>query len=356
MQSDLQIFLDTTEHRKPERILYYFTLTDDIGRRITDYLKGADFKQHYNLFIPYDIYPQRPSNVVPPDYSRYWENEHLSPATRINSIGVAEVPGDFYHFWRYLSPLSKANSLRDIEKYPIEDMSTWDMSYMSETVERAHAQGQTVRGWVGHIYENAWQIRGYEQFLMDMIERPSWAQCLLDKLAEQCLVRAKAYAKADVDWIQCGDDVANQNTLMFSPLLWEKMIYSKWKEIWHNVKLINKNARIWYHSDGNIIDIIGKLVDAGVNILNPLQPECLDIDSVYRSYGRHLTFDGCIGTQTTMPLGTPDDVRARVREVIKKYGQNGGLILSPTHILEPEVPIENIEAFVNACKDFAKGL
>lgn len=86
--------------------------------------------------------------------------------------------------------------------------------------------------------------------------------------------------------------------------------------------------------------------------MNPVQPECVDIDAIYQKYGNHLTFDGTIGTQTTMPFGTPKEVKKRVREVINKYGQNGGLIVSPTHVLEPEVPLSNIEAFAEACMEY----
>jgi uroporphyrinogen decarboxylase len=83
-----------------------------------------------------------------------------------------------------------------------------------------------------------------------------------------------------------------------------------------------------------------------------LQPECLDVDEVHRRWGNRLTFDGCMGTQSTMPFGTPAQVRMRVKECVAKYGRKGGLILAPTHTLEPEVPIANVEAFVEACREF----
>jgi uroporphyrinogen decarboxylase len=130
------------------------------------------------------------------------------------------------------------------------------------------------------------------------------------------------------------------------------MMLVRWRRVWQAVKEINPNCAIRYHSDGNIIDIVGDLIEAGVDILNPLQPECLDVDAIHDRYGDRLTFDGCIGTQSTMPFGTADDVRARVREVIDRYGPNGGLIISPTHVLEPEVPIENIDALFQAVREY----
>jgi uroporphyrinogen decarboxylase len=82
-----------------------------------------------------------------------------------------------------------------------------------------------------------------------------------------------------------------------------------------------------------------------VDILNPVQPECLDADAIHRRYGKRLSFDGTIGTQSTMPFGTVDEVRRVVRRNREKLGYDGALVLAPTHVLEPEVPLENIEAF-----------
>jgi uroporphyrinogen decarboxylase len=105
---------------------------------------------------------------------------------------------------------------------------------------------------------------------------------------------------------------------------------------------------VFYHSDGNILPIIPELIEIGVDILNPIQPECMDPAELKRMYGDKLSFWGTIGTQTTMPFGTPDDVRNEVCERIATVGKGGGLFLSPSHILEPEVPWANIEAFVEA--------
>jgi uroporphyrinogen decarboxylase len=110
-------------------------------------------------------------------------------------------------------------------------------------------------------------------------------------------------------------------------------------------------VRIWYHSDGNIAEIIPELIEIGVDILNPVQPECMDLVRLKQDFGDRLVFDGTIGTQSTMPFGTPEDVRTVVRDRIAKLGGDGALILSPTHVLEPEVPIENIRAFFDAAAE-----
>jgi len=350
MMTDLENFRATVNHERPGRILFHADFVPDLHRRVIEHIGTKDISGHYGMSRTASVSMKRPEGVEPPDYSKY--HPDLPEKATITDLGVGWVPGDFYHFWEYVSPLRNATSLSEIENYPIEDQSGWDCSHMKAEVDQAHADGRYVIGFVGHNYEDAWQIRGNEQFLMDMIDQPAWAQCLFDRIGAANKNRAVQYAKAGVDLLMCGDDIANQNSMMFSPDVWRKMLLPVWRDAWQAVKEISTDSKIWYHSDGSIMPAVGDLVEAGVDILNPLQPECLDVDEVHRRYGQRVTFDGCIGTQTTMPFGTPDDVRNRVKEVIDKYGRNGGLMVSPTHDLEPEVPLANIDAFCEACREY----
>jgi uroporphyrinogen decarboxylase len=352
MHTDWNDFLATTEHRRPGRILYHGGFTEDLRRRVIEHIGTEDIGGHYGFCASHYLSLKRPEGRPGPDFSQYWEGSALPEGTSINGYGVAMVPAQFYHFWGYVSPLRNATSLAEIERYPIEDVADWGASHLAGEVEAAHADGKIAIGFVGHMYETAWQIRGYEQFLLDTIERPSWAECLLQRLAESNMIKARAFARAGVDVLQCGDDVANQNAMMFSPDTWRSLIHSRWARLWRLVKELRPQARIWYHSDGNIESIVPELVEAGLDILNPVQPECLDTDAIHRRFGRRLTFDGCIGTQSTMPFGTPSDVRARVKEAIEKYGRDGGLMIAPTHVLEPEVPLANIDALFEACREY----
>jgi uroporphyrinogen decarboxylase len=352
MSTDLEVFRATVEHRRPARILYGFGCTPDLDRRLKEHVGGQDYGAHYGTFRPCGVGLKRPADRKPIDYSRYWEAQKLPEGTKLDESGVAMAPSGFYHFWGYISPLRNATSISEIEDYPLDDLAAWDASHMPGEVAKAHAAGRVAVGWIGHMYETSWQIRGYEPFLLDMIERPAWAEAMLEKLFRMNLVKAVACAKAGVDMIHCGDDVANQKAMTFSPDLWRTMMLSRWRKVWREFKALHPAGKVWYHSDGNVAAIVGELIEAGVDILNPVQPECLDVDALHRRYGNRLCFDGLIGTQSTMPWGTPQDVRSRVKEIIEKYGRSGGLLVSPTHVLEPEVPIANIEAMCDACREF----
>ncbi|MFB3893416.1 MAG: uroporphyrinogen decarboxylase family protein [Phycisphaerae bacterium] len=359
MATDLEVYLDTVAHRRPARVLYSAGFTPDLENRLAAHIGAAESEykysaiaRHYGLWTPVHLPTRRPEGLPKCDYSRYWEGQELPKGTTFNGFGVAMVPSGFYHFWGYISPLRNATSLKDIEDFPMDDMTGWDFSHMGEIAAKAHAEGKVVSTFCGHMYENAWQIRGYEQFLLDMIERPAWAECLLERLFQNNMAVSRGIARAGADILATGDDVANQNALMFSPDLWRKMILSRWSRIWQEAKSICPTIKTWYHTDGNVAAIIPEMIEGGLDILNPVQPECLDADAIHKRFGKRLCFDGCIGTQSTMPWGTPADVRARVREVIDKYGRDGGLFIAPTHVLEPEVPIANIEALFDESRRY----
>ena len=94
-----------------------------------------------------------------------------------------------------------------------------------------------------------------------------------------------------------------------------------------------------------------ELIEVGVDILNPVQPECMDAAEISRRHAAQLGLSGMVGTQTTMPFGTPDDVRRRVREIAALHLDHGArVMIAPTHVLEPEVPFENILALVEETK------
>ena len=181
---------------------------------------------------------------------------------------------------------------------------------------------------------------------------PEWAEYILDQFCDNNLCTATAAARHGYDTIQIGDDIANQNALMFSPETWRTFMKPRWAKVIAAARDIKPDIHVWYHSDGNVSEVLDELVEIGIDILNPVQPECMDPFAIRKRYGKRLAFDGCVGTQTTFPFGTPDDMRRVIRELGEGLdARNGGLMLSPTHVLEPEVPAENIVAFFEACDE-----
>ena len=119
---------------------------------------------------------------------------------------------------------------------------------------------------------------------------------------------------------------------MITPLLLKKII--------DEVKKINPEVIVFYHSCGFVEPLIPHLIEAGIDVLNPIQSECMDFEEIYRKYGDKISFHGTIGTQTVMPHGTPKEVKETVWRNLDIAGDKGGLFVAPTHLLEPEVPFE----------------
>ena len=101
-----------------------------------------------------------------------------------------------------------------------------------------------------------------------------------------------------------------------------------------------------------MVPFIEDLIEAGIDVLNPVQPECMNFEELFQEYGKRLSFSGTLGTQTLMPFGTPEDIKNEIKNILDFVGPKGGLLICPTHVLEPEVPVENIVAFIDACKAY----
>ncbi len=151
-----------------------------------------------------------------------------------------------------------------------------------------------------------------------------------------------------MDIIITGDDIAGQNGLLMSLETWREFLKPRLAATVQAVKRANPATKVFYHSDGNVEPAVPELIEAGIDILNPVQPECMEPAAIKRKYGDRLSFWGTVSVQRTMPFGTPDEVRAEVQARIRDVGRGGVLILAPAHVLGPETPWENIVAFFEA--------
>ncbi|NQT92606.1 MAG: hypothetical protein HQ559_07590 [Lentisphaerae bacterium] len=285
-----------------------------------------------------------------PDFSHYFPDRKDGENGFIISGGVGYQDHGSYHFTEMIAPLRNAESFSDIEQFAYGDNSNWSDEAMKSFGAEAQASGKAASAFCGSIFEGAWHIRGQAEFLADMILNPDWAEYIMDRTAANLRNCVVAAAKAGYDRVALSDDVATQTAMMMSPELWRAMIKPRLAGVIDAARSVKPDIHVWLHSDGNLSAILDDIVEVGVTILNPVQPECVDPLAIRKRYGKNLAFDGCVGTQTTFPFGSVADVRARVRELIEGLdGLNGGLTLSPTHALEPEVPAENIIAFFDEC-------
>ena len=138
---------------------------------------------------------------------------------------------------------------------------------------------------------------------------------------------------------------------MMSEALYDRFLFPRLSSVIQAAREINPAILIFYHSCGYITPFIPRLIEAGIDVLNPVQPECMDFAEIHAQFGDRLSFYGTIGTQTTMPFGTEEEVREAVKRNLDIAGEKGGLLVAPTHMLEPEVPWRNVKAYIQACRE-----
>jgi len=261
--------------------------------------------------------------------------------------------GASLHFTRMRHPLAGDITMDDLAAYPFP-------AFMRENGEAQRAQAEAIKAAgfaaIGDmpctVWETAWYMRGMEDLMVDMAEGDEKAAFLLDTVTAQSVEQASAYARAGVDILALGDDIGMQRAPLMSLAMYREWLKPRLARVIAAAREIKPDVLIQYHSCGYAEPFIGDLIEIGVDILNPVQPESMSFAEIHAKYGNRLSFNGTLGTQTIMPFGTPEDVRRTVFEHLDIAGEKGGLLVCPTHMVEPEVPWENIAAYFEACKAY----
>jgi len=250
--------------------------------------------------------------------------------------------------------LEEAETVEDIEAYPLPDfLANYRWKHVQEEVAEFHRRDLAVMGAMSMtLFEVAWGVRGFENFLIDMLENKEMARVLLDGITEIRCGMARIFAEAGVDVLRLGDDVGTERGMMIGRATWAEWLKPRLAKVIKSAREIRPDILVFYHSDGDCRAVIPELIEIGIDILNPVQPECMDPAEIKMLYGDRLAFWGTIGTQTTMPFGTPDDVKREVITRIETVGKGGGLLLGPSHLLQDEVPWDNVLAFFEAVEKY----
>ncbi|UCF44120.1 MAG: hypothetical protein JSV99_04145 [Planctomycetota bacterium] len=243
-----------------------------------------------------------------------------------------------------------------IDSYQAADPNRPELYAEAERVIKEYKDEYWIVGvTVTTIWETAWALRGYERMLMDLVVNRDLVGRILDIPNQYHLAAAKRLVEMGVDMIWVGDDVGGQESMLISPGLWREIFKPRMSTFIGTLREINPEIKIAYHSDGNIYPIIGDLIEVGVDVLNPIQPACMDPAKVKKDFGEKLCFWGTMDEQHTLPFGSPSDVEEEVRERLKTIGKDGGLIIGPTHNIQIDTPLENFWAMVNTIRETPYG-
>jgi uroporphyrinogen decarboxylase len=263
------------------------------------------------------------------------------------------VKGHYYDMLK--RPLEEAETIRDITNFPWPDpvdparfaaLKQRADKYVFED-KKAYILGRQYAG----IWETALWMSGFEKFFCDMMLNEEFAHALMDKITElkmQYWEKALESVGENVLVVSEADDLATQNSLLCSVDLYKKIVHPYHKKLFSFIKKKAKNkVYIFYHTCGAVKPLIPFLIDEGVDILNPVQVNAVDMDTkmLKREFGKDLTFwGGGVDTQHVLPFGTPEEVREEVKRRMEDLAPGGGFVFSAVHNVQSDVPPENFMA------------
>ncbi len=247
-------------------------------------------------------------------------------------------------------PLAQA-TLDDLERYPWPDpLAPARFAGLAEEAAALKTSSYAVVGNLGwtEIFGVAWYLRGFENFMIDLVANQDFAHALMRRITDFQKARYARFlelASGSIDVILFCDDMGGEDGLFLSPRTYREMIKPYHAELLQLVKSRTK-ARIMFHSCGSVVALLDDFIEIGLDILNPVQVAARGMDTaeLKRRYGRRISFWGAIDTQQVLPRGTPDDVRAEVRRRIADLARGGGFVVAPVHVVQADVPPENVIA------------
>ena len=222
------------------------------------------------------------------------------------------------------------------------------------TIAADHDQHFVVPNFGFALFERAWSLRGFDNFLMDLVSDPDYAAELLERITTIQLFLIKRFIDLGVHGCHFGDDYGAQKNMLFSPKVWRQLIKPRLARMFASFR--EAGLPILMHSDGQIGEILPDLVELGLTAFNPVQPEVIELTWLRKTFGDKLAYYGGISTQTILPQGTPNGVLNAVKDCATVLApDNTGLILAPSHRLMQDIPLENIEAMLAAFHELGVG-
>lgn len=220
--------------------------------------------------------------------------------------------------------------------YRFEDIASW--------CEKQKSHYRII--WIGDLWERATFMRGMENLLLDTVLHPEFVMDLLRGIADYILGTMEIlFDRFEFEAIALSDDYGTQKGMLIAPELWRKFIKPLLKEIYGYAQ--KKGKKVFHHSCGNILPIIPDLIELGLDILHPIQPEAMDIFYLKKEFGMELCFCGGISTQDILVRAKPQKIREEVKRLKKMMGKGGGYILEPGITIQADVPPENLYAMID---------
>ncbi|KPK65372.1 MAG: hypothetical protein AMK73_03170 [Planctomycetes bacterium SM23_32] len=329
-----QRVLAALNHEQPDKVPYHVGFTQRMHERMAAFYGDSDFAAGLgNCLLTLSCEPADAWREVAPDvhedqFGVRWDR-------RVDKdIGVVCN--------RLVSP----ESLDDYEM-PDPDEPSRYAGFEPALAANRHLFAVANLGF--SLFERAWTLAGMEQVLMAMVADKGFVHALLDRILGFNLRVIENACRYGIDAMMFGDDWGQQRGLIMGPHLWREFIRPRVERMYGAVRARGK--RVFIHSCGKVDELFPDLIECGLNVFNPFQPEVMDVFAMKRRYGDRLSFYGGISTQRTLPYGTVDEVRDEVGRLLAGVGREGGYIAAPAHAIPPDARPENVAAMIETLQD-----
>lgn len=325
--------LATLEHRQPDCTPYHLTFTAPAREKMRSYYADPAFESSLDNCLA--ILRTRLPETELAGRPGIWEDEFGVQWDRrvdpdIGTVCNRRIAPETLNKCRFPDPRAPAR----FERFPAALREKGDR-FAVATVAFT-------------LFERAWTLAGMEELLMAMAADKSFAHRLLDRILEYDLEVVRQALRFDVDGVRFGDDWGGQRGLLMGPALWREFIKPRVAALYGLVKA--KGKRVFIHCCGKVDELFPELIEIGVDVFNPFQPEVMDVEQMKRRYGDRLTFFGGISTQKTLPYGTVSEVKEEVRRLLDRVGRQGGYIAAPAHDVPKDARPENVAAMIEVLK------
>jgi len=369
--------ITTINHKEPDRVPidvqpgfdFYLSLKDYLGLEIEENIQPSYFREvipHPRLCeeMGWDVISIK---LVKPDLCP--SGEYKNTDIMVDAWGVERKriyqPGGGCLWEAVKHPLANA-VFEDLDSYPWPNPQMSGVREATETFAKRIFEDTNlaiIGRFGGTIIETALDLMGFQNWLMAAVSQPQLAGALLDKITDIAIQLDRLGLESAGKYIQIlkvsGDDLGMQTGLIYSPKVIRELLLPRLKRRWQAAREyiqqeLGLNIPLMFHTDGAVRTIIPDLIQAGVDILNPIQPFCQDMlfEELKHEFGNRLVFHGGIDIQRVLPFGSSMEVESHVKEVIRALAPGGGYILSPTHIVQADTPPENIITMTQTAHNF----
>ena len=335
------------EGKQPDRPPIDYWATDEVTDRLMKHLKTATLRELYEkleIDVPFTVKPVYLGKPIPSD------EDVFGCKYRDVDYGTGSYRECVSH------PLAEDKTVEEIEaNYIWPDIDDYDFTTIKDQILGWH--DYPISGGGSEPFLDYKNLRGQQQGYIDLFRYPEIANYCLDQLFDfrhEYTRRIYREIPGRVTFSYVAEDFGAQNGLLISPKMIRKTFLPRMKRM--NDLAHDNGVSVFFHSDGAINQIIPDMIGIGIDILNPIQWRCKDMNRarLKADYGDKIILHGAMDNQQTLPFGSIDDVRAEVRENIDTLGRGGGYILAPCHNIQPITPTKNILAMYHSANQRLK--